>query len=134
MDDWMTRIWTDLTARLTGLFAFRFVLQPVMGLFFAWRDGVHDAKTGRPPYFWALFSQPDERTRLVQEGLRKIGRVIVLGIVMEVLYQLIVLRWIYPLELVIMVVGLAVLPYLLLRGPINRIARHWLRPKRVEVL
>ena len=47
MDDTLTRIWTDLIARLTGPFAFRFVLQPLMGLFFAWRDGVHDAKTDR---------------------------------------------------------------------------------------
>jgi hypothetical protein len=51
VDDTLTRIWTDLVARLTGPFAFRFILQPVMGLIFAWRDGVQDAKAGRPPYF-----------------------------------------------------------------------------------
>jgi hypothetical protein len=134
VDDTLTRIWTDLVARLTGPFAFRFILQPVMGLIFAWRDGVQDAKAGRPPYFWTIFTQPEERTRLLQEGLHKVGRVIVLGIVMEVAYQLIVLRWIYLGEMALMVFGLACLPYLLLRGSINRIARHWLGPKRVALL
>jgi hypothetical protein len=134
MDDTLTRIWTDLVARLTGPFAFRFILQPVMGLFFAWRDGVHDAKAGRSPYFWTMFTNPEQRMGLIREGYRKVGRVIVLGIVMEVAYQLMVLRWIYPGEMLVMVVLLAVLPYLLFRGIINRIARHWLRPKRAEVL
>jgi hypothetical protein len=53
---------------------------------------------------------------------------------MEVAYQLIVLRWIYLGEMALMVFGLACLPYLLLRGSINRIARHWLGPKRVALL
>jgi hypothetical protein len=134
VDDTLTRIWTDLVARLTGPFAFRFILQPVMGLIFAWRDAVQDAKTGRPPYFRTIFTQPEERGALLREGLRRVGRVIVLGIVMEVAYQLIVLRWIYLGEMVLMVFALACLPYLLLRGPLNRIARHWLGPKRVAVL
>lgn len=133
MDDTLARIWTDLVARLTGPFAFRFVLQPVMGLFFAWRDGVQDARTGRPPYFWTIFTHPEDRAELLEEGGKKVGRVIVLGIVMDVAYQLIVLRWIYLGELVVMVVLLACLPYLLLRGPINRIARYWLGTKRAAV-
>jgi hypothetical protein len=134
VDDTLTRIWADLVARLTGPFAFRFILQPVMGLIFALRDGVRDARADRPPYLWTIVSEPAARAGLIAEGWRKIVRVVVLGVVMEVLYQLMVLRWIYPAELILMVLGLAVLPYLLLRGPINRIARHWLRPKRAEAL
>jgi hypothetical protein len=44
---------------------------------------------------------------------------------MDAVYQWIVLRWIYPMELVVVVVLLALVPYVLLRGPINRIARRW---------
>jgi hypothetical protein len=38
-------------------------------------------------------------------------------------YQLIVFRWIHPVELVVVVLLLAFVPYLLIRGPVNRLAR-----------
>jgi len=44
---------------------------------------------------------------------------------MDIIYQLIVQRWIYPGETVVIAVVLAILPYLLIRGPVNRIARRW---------
>ena len=128
MGDTFVRIWTELVARLTGPFAFRFVLQPAMGVAFAIRDGVHDAKLGRPPYFWSLLHNPEARAQLAQEGFSKIKRVVILGVVMEVAYQVMVLHAFRPLEMLIMVVGLAVLPYLLLRGVVTRIARHWVAP------
>lgn len=128
MGDTVVRIWTELVARLTGPFAFRFVLQPAMGLAFAIRDGVHDAKLGRPPYFWSILHNPEGRAQLVQEGFSKIKRVVFLGIGMEIAYQVIVLHAFRPLEMLIMVVGLAVLPYLLLRGAVTRIAKHWVAP------
>lgn len=134
MDDFLTRVWTDLVARLTGPFAFRFVLQPVMGLLFACRDGVADARAGRPPYLWAMLVTPGARVTLIEEAWKRVTRVVVLGIVMDLLYQLIVLGWVYPGELILMVISLCVLPYLLLRGPITRLARIWLRPKRAEAL
>ena len=40
---------------------------------------------------------------------------------MDVIYQLIVLKIFYPGEAVIVAIGLAFFPYLLLRGPIERI-------------
>jgi hypothetical protein len=48
---------------------------------------------------------------------------------MDFIYQLIVLNWIYPFELLLIAVLLAVVPYLLLRGPVNRLVRR-LRGKR----
>jgi hypothetical protein len=46
---------------------------------------------------------------------------------MDVIYQLIVLGWIYPLELLTVTVALAVVPYILIRGPVNRLARYFRR-------
>jgi hypothetical protein len=43
---------------------------------------------------------------------------------MDVIYQWIVQRWIYPGETLIVAMALAVIPYLLLRGPVNRLARR----------
>jgi hypothetical protein len=46
--------------------------------------------------------------------------------VMDLIYQVIVFKTIHPLQLVVIVLGLAFVPYVILRGPINRIARRWI--------
>jgi hypothetical protein len=46
---------------------------------------------------------------------------------MDTVYQLIVLKAFYPAEAVIVALALAFVPYLLLRGPVARIARLWRR-------
>ena len=130
MDDYLTRFWSDLISRVGGPFTFRFILQPVMAAFFAARDGVKDARDGRPPYAWAI-AGTSHRRELLREGLTAVTRVTALGVVMDAAYQLIVFRRIYPLELIVIVLLLAFVPYLLVRGPANRIAR-WLASRRVS--
>jgi hypothetical protein len=126
MDDLLARISSDLFGRLEGPFSFRFLLQPLMAVIYAARDGIADARRDRPPYFWTLLTRRDGRWKLLYEGEKAVVRVVALGIVMDVIYQLMVFRWIYPFELIVVVVLLAFVPYLLLRGPINRIARHFI--------
>jgi hypothetical protein len=127
MDDLLTRIVPDVIDRLHGPFAFRFVLQPLMAAIYAVHDGIADAREGSPAYFWSVLTHPVERWELLHEGWNRVARVIVFGVVMGVLYQLIVFKWIYPFQLVVIVIvlALAFVPYLLLRGPVNRIAVHW---------
>lgn len=124
MEDWLTRIWTDLLGRVSGPMTFRLILQPTMALIFAIRDGMKDAREKRPPYFHTIFHDPAQRRPLLLEGFKAVGRVLVLGVVMDVIYQYIVFRWFYPLEALLVALILAFLPYLLLRGPANRLARH----------
>jgi len=123
MDDLGSRLTHDLLARVTGPMKFRLILQPVMGAVFAIRDGLKDARQGRRPYFWTIFTEAGARKELLEEGWKAVFRIIVLGIVMDVIYQFIALKAVRPLELVIVVFVLACLPYVLLRGPVNRIAR-----------
>lgn len=104
---------------------FRIILQPMMAILFALRDGLKDARTGRPAYLWTAVTDQTQRATLVREGWAAIARVFFLAIVMDVIYQLIVHRWIYPGELLITAVLLAVVPYAVIRGPINRIATRW---------
>ena len=125
MQDTLTRFVSDLVGRLDGPFSFRFVLQPVVAMIYAARDGLADAREGRPPYFWALFTRPDQRRLMLREGWKAVTRVIVLGVVMDTTYQVIEFRWIHPLQLMVIVVGLAFVPYVLLRGPIGRLATWW---------
>jgi hypothetical protein len=122
-DEVRHRVWEQLIARPTGPMAFRFILQPVMAGIAALRDGIEDAKSRRSPYFWTLLANPLKSGGRLREGLISTARVILLGLCMDVIYQLIVLKTFYPGEAVIVAIALAFFPYLLLRGPIERIAR-----------
>ena len=126
LHDIVMRQWNDLMARPTHALAFRFVLQPVMAMILAARDGLKDARIGRTPYFWAILTNREERGPRLREGLHATLRVIVLALAMDVIYQVLSFGEFYPVEAAIVVFVLAFAPYLLIRGPAARIARRWL--------
>jgi hypothetical protein len=130
MDDALTRICENLGGRIGGPLSFRLALQPVMAAFFAIRAGIQDARTGRPPYFWTILSSPADRRALLQQGWKDMMKVFILALVLDVAYQVIVFGWVFPLELLIVAFLLACIPYLLIRGPANRIAAALRRPGR----
>jgi hypothetical protein len=68
MDDIWTRLVENMAARVTGPMKFRLLLQPLMASFFAIRSGLADARAGKPPYFWALFSDPANRADMLKDG------------------------------------------------------------------
>jgi hypothetical protein len=119
------RIWHDLIERPDAPMRFRFILQPLMGAIVAIRAGLNDARTGNSPYFWTMVGDPRERTRRLNEGLNATARIILLGLVMDAIYQGIVLRRFYPGEAVIVALLFAFVPYVIMRGPAARIARRW---------
>ncbi|MGB6535307.1 MAG: hypothetical protein WBF58_05020 [Xanthobacteraceae bacterium] len=119
------RAWHDLIDRPGSIMTFRFFLQPAMAAIAALRDGIKDARTGRSPYFWTVFTNRTDRVGRLHEGLISTARIILLGLVMDAIYQLIVFKTFYPVEAVIVALALAFVPYVLLRGPIARIARWW---------
>jgi hypothetical protein len=121
MEDFFARYLGDLMGRVDGPMSFRFLLQPVMALFFAFRDGRRDAHAGSVPYFWALFSDPSHRRELLKDGWHGIYRLFAMALVLDVVYQLIVFRQIRPLQALIIATLLALVPYMLLRGPMNRL-------------
>ena len=123
MRDMILRALTNLAARVGGPMTFRIILQPLMASIFAFRDGLKDAREGRPPYLWTLITDPSQRVDLIRQGWAAVGRVFILAIVMDVIYQLIVVSWIYPFETLTVSILLAVIPYLVLRGPVNRLVR-----------
>jgi hypothetical protein len=120
------RIWQNLLDRPSGPMTFRFVLQPIMATIAAMVDGVKDARTERTPYLWTVLRDPAKRRSRLNEGLIATARVILLGLCMDVIYQYIVFDTFHPAEAVIIAGLLAFAPYLLLRGPIARVARWWL--------
>jgi hypothetical protein len=120
----LSRFWDQLIARENGPLAFRLILQPIMVTILAIRDGLEDARAGRPLYTWTILSDPAQRASYLREGLKRVTRVIVFALVMDAIYQLIVLKRFYPGEALVIAFVVAVLPYLLMRGPAARIARR----------
>jgi hypothetical protein len=121
------RIWDNLLGRPSGSLAFRFLLQPAMSTIFAVRDGIEDARKGNSPYFWTVLSNPNERLARLHYGVAATGKIILLGILIDGLYQAIEFKTFYPVEALKVAFLLAFIPYLLIRGPVTRIARRWRR-------
>ena len=124
--DMVERGWDNFLARPSGSLSFRFVLQPTMAALLALRAGVQDAREGKQGYLWALLSNPERRFQLLHEGWRGARTLFVVAVVLDCTYQLMMVRFIYPLELLFTASLLAFVPYVVLRGPFNRIARLFL--------
>jgi hypothetical protein len=124
MDHVWTRVASNLVARVSGPMKFRLVMQPLMACFFAIRGGLADAKAGKPPYFWSLFSKAAaQRVAIIKDGWKSVGKVFVLAMLLDVVYQIVEMRFVYPGEVIIVATVLAIVPYLILRGPVTRLAR-----------
>jgi hypothetical protein len=124
VDDTIARIWGNLTERIGGPLTLRLLIQPLVAAVLAIRAGVEDGRTGRPPYFWAIVTNPEHRRDLLREGWKAVAKVFVLAVVLDSIYQLIVFQWIYPFEALLVAFLLAGMPYLLLRGPVARLSRR----------
>jgi hypothetical protein len=112
-----------LSTRIDGPMSLRLILQPLVALFFALRDGIRDAREGHSPYFWALFTEPGHRREKLASGWKSIGKVFIIAIVLDLVFEYIVFHGFRPIGALIAGVVLALIPYLLLRGPVNRLMR-----------
>jgi hypothetical protein len=100
----------------------RLLLQPAIAAFFGIRAGLRDAREGRNPYLWTLFSGSESRQSLLKEAWDHVGKVLVIASILDGIYQYIVFHRVYVTGVIIMAFMLAVIPYLVFRGPVNRIA------------
>jgi hypothetical protein len=123
MDDIFARVWQNLGARLTGPMNLRLIIQPAVAAILAIRAGLRDAREKRGAFLWTVLFNPALRSELLRQGWKDVGKVFLLAAILDVVYQLMVHRGVYILELMITAVTLAIVPYILLRGLINRIAK-----------
>ena len=121
MGSFFSTFWTDFIARFDGPMHFRLFLQPLMAIVFAIRDGSRDAREGRSAYLWSLATDPAQRLYLVRSGWKGISKVFVLAFVLDVAYQFLEWHGLKPLQALMTAVVLAVIPYAILRGPVNRV-------------
>src|SRR5262245_3010854 len=121
MEEAFRQAWEELFGRLTGPMSFRLIIQPVMATFLAIRAGWADAREGRPIFFWTLARDPAQ-TRVMLRNLWSIaGKVFLVALVLDAIYQIIVFHWIYPLQALIVATLLALVPCMVVRAVGNRI-------------
>ena len=124
IQDFFARIWDMLIGRIDGPLTFRLIFQPTVAAILASRAGLKDAREGRAPYLWSVFTNPAHRRDLLREGWKDIGKVFIIAVVLDVIYALIVHRWIFPGQALLVGIVLAIVPYLLIRGSVTRIMRR----------
>jgi hypothetical protein len=123
IDDIWMRFLENMVARVSGPMKLRLFLQPTMAAIFAIRSGLKDAREGRPPFLWTVLTNPASRDYLIKDGWKSVGKVFIIAMALDIVYQLIVARFIYPLEVIVTAFLLAIVPYICLRGLTTRIAR-----------
>jgi hypothetical protein len=119
----LSRAVEQLLGRAGGPLHFRLFVMPLVVTFLAVRAGLKDAREGQPAFMWAILTNPAERPRLLRSGLKDFGRIFIVAVVLDTTYQLLVLRAFYPVQLLIVAVACAIVPYFLIRGPVTRLTR-----------
>ena len=121
IDDFFTRAVTNLLDRVEGPMKLRLIVQPAAALYFAVRAGLRDARHGRSPYFWSLAFDAGGRRQLLGQGWKDIAKLFFVAVILDVIYQIIALRTVYPGEAIITAFLLAIIPYLLIRSAVTRL-------------
>jgi hypothetical protein len=133
MDDLWTLIANNLHDRVSGPMKFRIVLQPIMASLLAIRSGWKDAKSGARPYFWSLLFTPGHRVEMIKDGWKSVSRLFFLAVGLDLIYQIIVQSSVRLRAAIFVAILLAIVPYLLLRGIVTRIASRIItRPAAVS--
>jgi hypothetical protein len=112
----------DIPKRLVGPGRFRFILQPLIATILGIRNGLADARAGRPPYLWALLFHRHLRGEMVRTGLATVANLLLMGILMDSIFQWVLLGASYPGVALVVGPVLIVAPYSIARALSNRFA------------
>jgi hypothetical protein len=132
VEEALHRGWENLIGRYDGPMSFRLILQPAVAIALAIWAGIRDARDGRPPFLWTIFSSPGQRGELLRQSWKDVGKVFIVALILDSVYQVTVHAAIYALELLITATILALVPYAITRGLVTRLARRWYRVNLVS--
>lgn len=122
MEEMLRTAWNELMGRAAGPMHMRLIVQPAVVVFLAIRAGTRDARQGNPPYLWTILTDSDQRKRLLHEGWKDVAKIFTMAVILDLVYSLVVLHRIFPMQTLMVAVILAIVPYLLLRGVVTRLA------------
>lgn len=126
--DAFQRIWENLIERPSGPMAVRLIIQPLVAVILAIRDGINDGRAGRSPDLWIVLTKRKQRRAHLVERLKATSKPMSFAFVLDTIYQLLVLKAFYPGEALIIAVFLGFLPYVLVRGPVARSVHRKTKP------
>lgn len=132
MEEALRRGWENLIGRSDGPMTFRLIFQPAVAVLLAIRAGLHDAREGQPPFLWTVFSDPGRRRELVRQAWADVRNVFIVALALDSIYQVIVHSGIYILELLLTATILAIVPYVIVRGLVTRVARRQSAVRRTD--
>lgn len=112
----------DIPRRLAGPGRFRFILQPLLAAILGVRAGREDARAGRPAYMTGVLLHPLRQKDQVASAFRSIANLLLMGILMDSLFQWVILGTSYPGAALVVGPVLIALPYSLARDIANRSA------------
>lgn len=117
----------ELPRRFSGPGRFRFLLQPVLAILLGLRGGMADFRAGHPPYVFGLLFAAGRRTALLRSGASAISTLLAMGIIMDVVFQLVLYRAAHPGAALVVGPILISVPYALSRALTTRLARAFAR-------
>jgi len=105
MRELLARLWEHVIGRLSGPLHLRFIVQPAMAVILAIRFRRNEAPVLRAAW-------------------KDVGLVWTIAFALDAGYQLVMLRWFYPGEALLIASFLALLPYVVVRQSMMRLARR----------
>lgn len=113
----------DIPGRLTGPGRFRFIMQPLIAIILGIRGGIADASAGRPPYLYGVLFHRGLRLQLMKSGFETVVNLLLMGILLDSIFQWIILGASYPGAAIVVGPTLIIGPYVFARAFSNRLAR-----------
>jgi hypothetical protein len=99
------------------------VLQPTVAILLGMRDGLLDARTGRPPYLYSLLFYQSHRGEQLRSGFDSVVNLMLMGILLDSIAQWLILGASYPGAALVVGPALIAIPYACTRALANRVVR-----------
>jgi hypothetical protein len=112
----------DLPKRLAGPGKFRFIIQPLIAIIIGARMGFADRRQGRPPYLSGLLFASGQRRELIASAWRSVANLVLMGILLDSIFQWVLLGSSYPGAALVVGPVLIMTPYALARALAHRFA------------
>jgi len=113
----------DIPKRLAGPGRFRFVLQPMVAIILGVLGGLADVRAGRTPYLCSLILHRDQRRGLLKSGFETVLNLLLVGILLDAIFQWVILGNSHPGAALVVGPVLILLPYTVARTLSGRLMR-----------
>ena len=114
----------DIPKRLAGPGRIRFIMQPAVAIILGVLSGLSDARAGRPPYLYGVLFHRSLRGELVRTGFESVVNLLLMGILLDSIFQWIILGVSHPGAALVVGPVLIIFPYSLARAFSNRLVRR----------